>query len=379
MTTIHNFIYLDNNATTPVDPLVLESMLPYFTELYGNASSTSHLQGRIAANAVEQARESVAELIGAIGQEISFCSGATEAINIALKGIFWRYGSKGKHFVTAATEHKAVLDTLAWLEKKGAEVSILGVDKEGNINLSELENSIRPDTIAVAIMLANNETGVIHPIEKVATIVHRKESILVCDATQAVGKIKVNVDELGIDVLCLSAHKIYGPKGIGALYLRRKNPRVSIEPLLHGGGHEKGIRSGTLNVPGIVGLGKAAQLSHHWAEQYHYKVKPLRDHLEFMICEEKNGIVNGDSVNRLPNTLNIRIPGLKAENIIQSLRNQVALSTGSACSSAQATPSHVLSAMGLNKMGTAQSMRFSLGIPTTAAQIDRVIHLLREL
>jgi cysteine desulfurase len=306
-------IYLDHNATTPVHPKVLDRMWPFFSEHFGNAASHTHSMGTRSKDAVESARESLAQALNAHPQEIIFTSGATEALNAALKGIFWKYATKGRHFVTVATEHKAVLDTLQWLEKQGASLTILPVDENGNIDLTLLSGAIRKDTIAVVVMLANNETGVIHPIKDIASIVHAHRSILVCDATQAFGKMSVDVQELGADVLVLSAHKCYGPKGVGAMYIRRKDPRVVIEPLLHGGGHERGIRSGTLNVPGMVGLGVVEQMSEEWIDIYRHQVRLLRDKLEEHLMITGKVSVNGLSAKRLTNTISLRLHQLKAE------------------------------------------------------------------
>lgn len=372
-------IYLDHNATTPVHQKVLDSMWPFFSEHFGNAASHTHSLGTRSKDAVESARESLAQALNAHPQEIIFTSGATEALNTALKGIFWKYATKGRHFVTVATEHKAVLDTLQWLEKLGATLTILPVDEQGNIDLNLLSESIRQDTIAVAVMLANNETGVIHPIKEIASIVHAHKSILVCDATQAFGKMPVDVQDLGADVLPLSAHKCYGPKGVGAMYIRRKDPRVAIEPLLHGGGHERGIRSGTLNVPGIVGLGVAAQMSGEWIDVYQHQVRSLRDKLEEHLMVTGKVSVNGLSAKRLTNTISLRLHQVKAETVIQHLRNRVALSTGSACSSANPEPSHVLKAMGLTDKEAHHTLRISLGISNTEAEIIQVGDLLREV
>ncbi|MCE9539413.1 MAG: aminotransferase class V-fold PLP-dependent enzyme, partial [Bacteroidetes bacterium] len=254
-------IYLDHNATTPVDKRVLEKMLPYFTEKFGNASSRTHAFGWVAEDAVKTAREQVAQLINCLAQEIIFTSGATEAINLAIKGVWENYQTKGNHIITVKTEHKAVLDTCKSLERKGAEVTYLSVDREGLIDLEELKNALRPQTILVAVMYANNETGVIQPIKQIADLIHANNSVFMCDATQAVGKINCDVEDDHIDLMCLSAHKFYGPKGVGALYVRRKNPRVTLYPQIDGGGHERGLRSGTLNVTGIVGLGKACEIA----------------------------------------------------------------------------------------------------------------------
>ncbi|MEO5645709.1 MAG: aminotransferase class V-fold PLP-dependent enzyme [Bacteroidia bacterium] len=361
-------IYLDHNSTTPVDSCVLESMLPYFSEKFGNASSRTHGFGWTAAQAVDDARAQVAELINAEAQEIIFTSGATEAINLALKGVFAAYHAKGKHIITASTEHKAVLDTCLFLETLGAEITFLPVDREGNIDPEKLSEAIRPDTILVAIMLANNETGTIQPIQKLSEITHANNSIFFCDATQAFGKMKVDVQELGIDLCCISAHKMYGPKGAGALFVRRKNPRVTLLAQLHGGGHERGLRSGTLNVPGIVGLGKAAELAALECWDNAGKMSVLRSKLEWKLTELENVFVNGNIRNRLPNTCNLSIGGIKAEELIAKLP-LLAFSTGSACSSALPEPSHVLKAMGLSEEQCYSSIRISLGKDSTMEEV----------
>lgn len=374
-------IYLDYNSTTPVDERVLQKMLPYFTEKFGNAASKTHAMGWIADEAVKTARKQVADFIGAIEQEIIFTSGATEAINLTIKGIFEAYKSKGNHIIAVKTEHKAVLDTLENLEKKGALITLLDVSKSGLIDLAELEKSINDKTILVCVMLANNETGVIHPIKEIAEIIHKKNSILFCDTTQAIGKIPVNVDELGIDVMCISAHKLYGPKGIGALYVRRKNPRVTILAQIDGGGHERGLRSGTLNVPGIVGLGAACTICDLNEME---KIKSLRDDFENKMLQLENVIINSKDYPRLPNTSSITIKGIKAEQLISKIPD-IAIATGSACTSALALPSHVLSAMGLSTEDAYGSIRISLGkhttqnkIKTAAEKIIEAIKILRN-
>jgi len=367
-------IYLDYNATTPVSPEVLQEMLPYFSEKFGNAASTTHLPGLQAKSAVDIARERVAVQLNGEPQEIIFTSGATEAINLAIKGIFQLYQGKGNHIITAKTEHKAVLDTCRFLETKGARITWLEVNQHGQINLEQLEQAMTPETILVAVMFANNETGVVQNISDIADIVHRHQSIFFCDATQAVGKIPVDVQRDGIDVLSLSAHKLYGPKGVGALYVRRKNPRVQLEPLLHGGGHERGWRSGTLNVPGIVGLGKAMELI-----TFDHRTTMLRDLLESGLTDYFGDdiSINGKESQRLPNTSNITFP-FKAIDVIRHTQTKLAVATGSACTSAQNTPSHVLTAMGKSAAETARSIRFSIGKYTTEEEIAATILLLRE-
>jgi cysteine desulfurase len=356
-------IYLDNNATTPVHPMVLEKMLPYFKEKFGNASSKLHQFGWHAEAAVELAREQTAKLIAAEPQEIIFTSGATESINLAIQGVAQSYQAKGKHIIAIATEHKAVLDTLTFLGDVGFEIELIPVNRDGMPDLTQLKAAIRPDTILVCAMLANNETGVVLPISEIAQIVHQKNSLLLCDATQACGKIKVDVSALGADLLALSAHKFYGPKGIGALYIRRKNPRVTILPILHGGQHESGIRSGTLNVPGIVGLGAAAALFSNDPESYLNHCLPLREKIEKSLSDA-GCIITAQTSERLPNTIHVILPGIKADRIIAKLP-ELAFSTGSACSSALTEPSHVLVAMGFPLSECYASIRISLGIFNT--------------
>ena len=371
-------IYLDYNATTPVDDRVLEAMLPYFSTQFGNASSKTHSFGWTAKDAVEKSRQEVADLLNCIPQEIIFTAGATESINIAIKSVAEIYVNKGKHIVTAATEHKAVLDTCEYLEKKGYSITVLPVNREGNIDLKELESSITPQTILVCIMFANNETGVIHPIEEIANIVHEKGSIFMCDATQAVGKIKVDVQQYNIDLLAMSAHKMYGPKGVGALFIRRKNPRVTIAAQTHGGGHENGLRSGTLNVPGIVGLGMACKIAEEEMWENSIKLSRLRTTLEQGFVELGNIFVNGDIRNRLANVSNLCFTVIKADRLI-SKTPTIAVATGSACSSAIASPSHVLKAMGLSDEMAYASVRFSLGKNNTQEEIIATLNSYKKV
>lgn len=364
-------IYLDNNSTTPVDPKVLEAMLPYFTNHFGNAASRSHAFGWIADEAVKNARKTLATFIGAEESEIIFTSGATESINLGIKGVAEAYHNKGKHIVTIATEHKAVLDTCAHLEKQGHEITILPVQEDGMIDLQMLEKSIRPDTILVCAMLANNETGIIHPIDRIAAIVHEKNSLLFCDATQAGGKLRIDLYDLQADLLCLSAHKMYGPKGVGLLYVKRKNPRVTLVGQQDGGGHERGLRSGTLNVPGIVGFAKAAELCQIELMEISGTISILRTRLEQALCD-MGASINGNIKHRLPNTTNLNFPNRKADELMKALP-KIAMATGSACSSALPEPSHVLTAMGLNQKEAYSSIRFSLGRFTTGEEIETTI------
>ncbi len=353
-------VYLDFNSTTPVDPRVLELMLPFFSERFGNASSRTHAYGWAAAQAVDDARESVAGLLHAEPQEIIFTSGSTEAINLGIKGAFAANKARKRHIITVETEHKAVLDTCRALENEGAEVTVLPVDPMGVLDPAVLEKNIRPDTLLVAVMLANNETGTIQPIRALADIAHRNNAFMFSDTTQAFGRMNVDVNELDIDICCVSAHKFYGPKGAGALYVRRRNPRVTLVPQQHGGGHERGLRSGTLNVPGIAGLGKAAALAAaEWWEDAG-RLSILRTKLEQKLTELGDVFINGSIRDRLPNTSSISIAGIKADQLIARLP-RVAIATGSACTSAIPEPSHVLKAMGISDELAFGSIRISLG------------------
>lgn len=366
-------IYLDYNATTPCDPRVVETMLPYFTQKFGNAASRHHAFGWEAEAAVDIAREQAAELIGAEPNEIVFTSGATEAVNLAIKGVVEAYQIKGAHIITCTTEHKAVLDTCKQLEKRGADVMYLPVNSKGLIDIAELEAAIRPDTILIAIMYANNETGTVQPIAEIGRIAKEKGVLFFTDATQAVGKIRVDVINDGIDMLSVSAHKLYGPKGIGALYVRRKAPRVKPAPQLHGGGHEKGLRSGTLNVPGIVGLGKACSLAQHEMKKDAEHTAHLRNKLETALLQIEGTAVNGDAANRLPQLTNISFAGVESEGLLMALSKYVALSSGSACTSGSLEPSHVLKALGLSDEAAHSSLRFGAGRFTTEEEIDYTI------
>ncbi|HXB11068.1 MAG TPA: aminotransferase class V-fold PLP-dependent enzyme [Bacteroidia bacterium] len=373
---MNSLIYLDYNSTTPVDKRVLETMLPYFSEKFGNAASKTHAAGWTANRAVNEAREQISTLINCDPQELVFTSGATEAINLAIKGVFAAYASKGKHIITYATEHKAVLDTCSYLETIGAEITYLPVNQEGLPDLQLLEKTIRPDTILVCAMFANNETGVINPIREIAEIVHAKKSILFCDATQAVGKIILDVQDEGIDLMCMSAHKIYGPKGVGALYARRKSPRVTLIPQMHGGGHERGLRSGTLNVTGIVGLGKACAIAADEMWDDSQRLSMMRTFLEQNLVDLGNVFINGSIKNRLAHVTNIALGGIKADRLITQIPN-IAIAMGSACTSALPEPSHVLKAMGRENMADS-SVRFSLGKYTTQEEIETTVKLVSE-
>ncbi|HWB26066.1 MAG TPA: IscS subfamily cysteine desulfurase [Chitinophagaceae bacterium] len=366
-------VYFDNNATTPVDPRVLEAMLPYFTQYFGNAASRTHVYGWQAGEAVEIAREQVAALIGAEPKEIVFTSGATESDNLALKGVFEAYASKGNHIIAVATEHKAVLDTCKHIERHGGEVTYLTVSNSGLIDVTELEAAIKPTTTLIAVMYANNETGVIQPVNEISAVAKKHNIIFFSDAAQAVGKVPVDVMGDGIDLLSLSAHKIYGPKGIGALYVRRKNPRVRLAEQMNGGGHERGMRSGTLNVPAIVGLGKACELCMREMDTETARVKTLRDKLEAALLQIEGTVINGDHVHRLPNTFNISFSGTEAEALMTALQKDIAVSSGSACTSASIEPSYVLKALGLNDERAYSSLRFGLGRFTTGEEIEYAI------
>lgn len=368
-------IYLDYNATCPVDPRVLERMLPYFSEKFGNASSRTHAYGWEADEAVKLARKSVAGLLGCEPGELVFTSGATESINLGIKGAAAAYQSKGRHFITCTTEHRAVLDVFEHLERDGAEVTRLPVQPDGRLDPELLRSALRNDTVLVAIMLANNESGVLQPIRELAELTHERGALFFCDTTQAIGKLQVAVNELGIDLCTVSAHKCYGPKGVGALFVRRKNPRVTLVPQLDGGGHEHGLRSGTLNVPGIVGLGAAAELVVRELWDDNQRISLLRSRLEQELITRCGAKVNGNTRHRLSNTTNLCFPGLRASELISACP-QLAISTGSACSSALPEPSHVLRAMGLSEADAYASIRISLGRMTTEEEVRRAVGMI---
>lgn len=365
-------IYLDNNATTPLDPRVLEAMLPYFTEKFGNAASRNHAFGWVAEEGVDYAREQVAKLIGCTEKEVIFTSGATEADNLAIKGVFEMYKDKGNHIITAVTEHKAVLDTCKHLEKNGARVTYLGVKEDGLIDLAELEAAMTPETILVSIMYGNNEIGVIQPVKEISAISHKHGALFMTDATQAVGKIPVDVNADGIDLMAFSAHKMYGPKGVGALYVRRKNPRVKVTSQMDGGGHERGMRSGTLNVPGIVGLGKACELCRLEMESETIRLSALRDKLESTLNKMEESYVNGNTQHRLPHVANISFKYVEGEGLMMAM-SDLAVSSGSACTSASLEPSYVLKSLGLSDDLAHSSIRYGLGRFTTEEEIDQAI------
>jgi cysteine desulfurase len=366
-------IYLDHNATTPMDPRVLEAMIPYFTENFGNAASRNHSFGWHAEEAVDYAREQVAKLIGADAKEIIFTSGATEGDNLAIKGVYEMYASKGNHIITCTTEHKAVLDTCKHLEKLGAEVTYLEVQPDGLIDLKALEAAMRPTTILVAIMYANNEIGVIQPVKEIAAIAKKHGALFFTDGVQAVGKIPVDVIADGIDIMAFTAHKMYGPKGVGALYVRRKNPRVKVTAQMDGGGHERGMRSGTLNVPGIVGFGKAAEIARTDMAADTERISKLRDKLENALKQIDESYVNGNPAHRLPHVSNISFKYVEGEGLMMGFNKDIALSSGSACTSASLEPSYVLKALGLGDDLAHSSLRFGLGRYTTEEQIDFTI------
>ena len=366
-------IYLDHSATTPCDPRVVEAMIPYFTESFGNAASRNHPFGWQAEEAVDYAREQVAKLIGADPKEIIFTSGATEADNLGIKGIFEMYASKGNHIITCNIEHKAVLDTCKHLEKEGAEVTYLQVKPDGLIDLAELEAAIKPNTILIAIMYGNNELGTVMPMREIGAIARKHGVLTFTDATQVVGKIPVDVNKDNIDLLAMTAHKMYGPKGVGALYVRRKNPRVKVTAQMDGGGHERGMRSGTLNVPGIVGFGKAAELCIQEMEQDAKRLSVLRDKLENALLSLEEAYVNGSKEHRLPHVTNISFKYVEGEGLMMGFNKDIALSSGSACTSASLEPSYVLKALGLGDDLAHSSLRFGLGRYTTEEQIDYTI------
>ena len=372
-------IYFDNQATTPVDPRVLEAMLPYFTEHFGNAASRSHAFGWVAEEAVERAREQVARLIGARNpKDIVWTSGATEATNLAIKGVAESYRQKGDHFVTQKTEHKATLDTLKHLEKQGFRVTWLDVDSEGRVNPEDVRAAITDKTLLVSVMLANNEVGTIQPVADIGRICRERGVFFHCDAVQGAGKIPFNVDDACVDLASLSGHKIYGPKGVGALYVRRDKPRVQITAQIDGGGHERRMRSGTLNVPGIVGFGRACELCAQEMDEESARVAALRDRLEKGLFENIDLLrLNGCRAHRLPGNLNVSFPYVEGESLMMALKD-VAVSSGSACTSASLEPSYVLTAMGVPDEMAHTSIRFSLGRFNTAEEVDHVVRLAIE-
>jgi len=379
-------IYLDNHATTPLDPRVLDAMLPYFKEVFGNAASRNHSFGWEAEEAVEKARKQVANLIGATAKEIVFTSGATESNNLAIKGVAQMYAERGNHIITAASEHKAVLDTCKHLEKDGCRVTYLPLQQDGLVDLDMLKESITDKTILVSIMYANNEIGVVQPIREIGKLCKERGVLFHTDAVQAAGKIPVNVMADNIDLASISGHKFYGPKGVGALYVRRKSPRVQLTAQMDGGQHERGMRSGTLNVPGIVGLGAAAEISHREMPEETVRLKAMRDSLKDQIFGELDEVfINGSWEHRLPHNLNISFAYVEGESMLMGI-NDIAVSSGSACTSATLEPSYVLKALGLGDDLAHSSIRFGIGrfnsqeeVDYTAKRVIEVVKKLREL
>jgi cysteine desulfurase len=379
-------IYMDNHATTPVDPRVLEAMLPFFGEKFGNAASRNHSFGWSAEEAVENARAQIARLVNANPKEIIFTSGATESNNLAIKGVAEMYREKGNHIITQVIEHKAVLDTCKRLEKYGFEVTYLPVEKDGRINLDDLRRAITPKTILISIMYANNEIGVINPIAEIGKIAKEKGVFFHVDGVQAAGKVPVDVQKDNIDLLSLSGHKIYGPKGVGALYVRRRNPRVQVSAIIDGGGHERGMRSGTLNVPGIVGMGKACEVCQNEMAEEGERLRGLRERLKDGIFAKLDEVyINGSMVHRLPHNLNVSFAFVEGESLLMGI-NDVAVSSGSACTSATLEPSYVLKALGVGEDLAHTSIRFGLGRFNTQEEVDYVtdrvvetVNRLREL
>ena len=379
-------IYLDNQATTPLDPEVFSAMSPWFTEKFGNASSRNHTYGWEAEEAVEIARESVAAIIGTLPKEIIFTSGATEANNIALQGVAKNYQNQGRHIITLKTEHKAVMDVCQHLSKDGFDITYLPVDKDGILDVNKFEDAIRDDTILASVMHVNNEIGVIQPIKELGAICKNKGIIFHVDAAQSMGKLSINVDDMGIDLLSISAHKLYGPKGVGALYVRRKNPRVQLQPIMFGGGHERGIRSGTLPVPNIVGLGKACDIATDVMIEENLRISQLRDTLlKGIRAENPNASINGSMEHRIAGNLNMSFPGANNEAIIAAVPD-IAISSGSACTTSTMEPSHVLLALGMSKNEVYSSLRFGIGrfntekdVETATKVINRCMQKLKNM
>ncbi|MCA9500100.1 MAG: IscS subfamily cysteine desulfurase, partial [Nitrospira sp.] len=366
-------IYLDNHSTTPCDPRVLEMMLPYFTEKFGNAASRNHSFGWEAEEAVEIARKQIAHLIHADAKELIFTSGATESDNLALQGVVEMYREKGNHIITSSTEHRAVIDTAKYLEKKGVKVTFLPVDKAGMVSPDDVRNAITDQTILISIMMANNEIGTINPVAAIGKVAKEKGVLFHCDATQGVGKIPVNVQEMGIDLMSFTAHKIYGPKGVGALYVRRKAPRVRLEAMMYGGGHERGMRSGTLAVPLIVGFGKACELCEQEMSTESVRMAKMRDRLQEGIMKSMDEVyLNGHPTERLPNNLNISFAYVEGEALLMGVK-EIALSSGSACTSATLEPSYVLRALGVGSDLAHSSIRFGLGRFNTDEEVEYTI------
>lgn len=371
-------IYLDNNSTTPTDPRVVEAMLPYFYDIPGNAASRNHPFGWQAEEAVDYAREQIANLIEVDPKEIIFTSGATEADNLALKGVYEMYQRKGNHIITVKTEHKAVLDACKKIEKMGGEVTYLDVKNDGLIDLNELEAAIKDNTIMVSVMYANNETGVIQRMKEIGEICAKHGVLFFSDATQAVGKIPVHPKELGIHLMAFTAHKMYGPKGVGALFVNRKKPRVKVTAQMDGGGHERGMRSGTLNVPGIVGFGKACEIAKNEMADDAIRISKMRDRLESSLMEMEETYINGNTDHRMPHVTNISFKHVEGEGLMMTFNQNIAVSSGSACTSASLEPSYVLIAYGLGDDLAHSSIRFSLGRFTTDEEIDFTIEAMKK-
>jgi cysteine desulfurase len=375
--TVKTPIYLDYAATCPVDQRVVDKMLPYFTQAYGNAASRTHAFGWAAEEAVENAREELAKTIGADAKEITFTSGATESNNLAIKGAAeYLHEARGNHVVTVVTEHKAVLDTCKYLERHGHEVTYLPVDAQGRVTPQQVADAIGDKTVLVSVMLANNETGVLQPIAEIGRVCHDRNVLFHTDAVQAFGKIPIDVEAMHVDLMSMSAHKIYGPKGVGALYVRRRRPRVRIAPQIHGGGHERGNRSGTLNVPGIVGFGEAARIAREGMVVEAERIERLRNRLRDRLRQEVSHVtLNGSEEHVLPGTLNMSFEYIEGESLLMALKD-VALSSGSACTSASLEPSYVLRAMGLNDELAHSSLRMTIGRFTTEQEVDYVVELI---
>jgi len=376
-------VYMDYQSTTPLDPRVWDLMQICFKEHFGNAASRTHVYGQKAEEIVENARRQIADLIHASSSEIVFTSGATESNNLALKGLALRYRDKGNHIITCVTEHRAVLDTCQFLEGQGFEITYLPVSSLGILDVQKLLDCIKAETILISVMTANNEIGVLQPVSEIGSIAKEKGIVFHTDAAQAVGKIPMNVEDMGIDLMSLSAHKMYGPKGVGALYVRNHHPRIKLEPLLHGGGHEGGLRSGTLNVPEIAGFGKACEIASHEMQSEAQRTRALREKLLQRICGHLEDVyVNGDRVNRLPNNLNLSFDYLEGESLLAGIKDSLAVSSGSACSSAKMEPSHVLKALGLPEHLIYSSIRFGIGRFTTDEEVDfaaaKVVEVVRQ-
>jgi cysteine desulfurase len=378
-------IYLDHNATTPVDEIVLTEMLPYFSEIYGNAASVDHEFGFEGLQAVNKSRERIATFIGAKNpEEIIFTSGATESDNLAISGVAEKYMDKGRHIITSVTEHKAILDTCKHLEKKGWDISYLPVDQYGVIDIDEVQALIKKETVLISLMAANNEIGTLSPLKKIGKIAKENNVLFHTDATQALTYVPLDVQKMNIDLLSLSGHKIYGPKGVGALYVRNSNPRVKLIEQIHGGGHERGMRSGTLNVPGIVGLGKALELNTQSVKENYAKLKEMRDHLWAILSSSLDEIeINGHPELRLPHNLSIYIKGVETRSLIVLIKNDVSLSTGSACTTATVEPSHVILALGFGEERAYSSLRIGIGKNNTIEQLnfvaDKIIKSVKKL